>query len=48
MSIKSLFFASLQLPFITKEVDEEQLLLPEVGVELPDFPPSSLMYLKKF
>ena len=48
MPIKSLLFTNLQFPVITQEVDEEQFLLPEVGVGLPDFPSSFLTYLKKF
>ena len=47
MSIKSLFFTKLQFPVIAQEVDEDHLPLPKVGVGLPDFPPSFLMYLKK-
>ena len=47
MSIESLFFTKLQFPVITQEVDEDQIPLPKVGVGLPDFPPSFLMYLKK-
>ena len=46
MSIKSLFFKKLLFPVIAQEV-EDQLPLPKVGVGLPDFPPSFLMYLKK-
>ena len=43
MSIKNSFLINLPFPVIILEVAEEQLLLPEIEVELPEFPPSFLM-----
>ena len=48
MSIKRFFLPNLQFRVTTQEADEEQFLLTEIVVGIPDFPPSFLMYLKRF